>query len=547
MLFCYNLTYICLELVFIYGFRRSLMYISKLTIRNFRNFQNATFIFKKGVNTLIGENGSGKTNVFYALRLLIDDSLPIRSRVLEESDFNRSIGDWRGHWIIIYVEFDELDTSEECGILARHATQNVNDCNKGSYAMYFRPKKAIRQKLHEISKSTENKNVEFQKLLSEITIDDYETVFPCRGQADFADDTAYKMYVGDFDGIIFPNPEDLVEDQLGCPSPSIFSFSKSVSCTFIKALRDVMADLRNSRTNPLIHLLRGTEKEIDIRKAEEITKQVNQLNEDISNLDEIQKISNGTKSMLEHAVGKTYAPKLDIKSELPNNIEKLLQSLTLWVGDPDDGGYQGKIEELSLGGANLIFLSLKLLEYDLKQSTDKLGHFLLIEEPEAHIHTHIQKTLFSKIKSKNTQVIISTHSTHISDASKISAVNILCKEFQKTKVFQPSNGLNSIQIAGIERYLDAVRSTLLFAKGVILVEGDAELILIPQMVKSVFGISLDEIGISLINMSSTVFEHVALIFNDKRVQRKCSIITDGDASIINLPKNYSFADLILQI
>lgn len=84
----------------------------------------------------------------------------------------------------------------------------------------------------------------------------------------------------------------------------------------------------------------------------------------------------------------------------------------------------------------------------------------------------------------------------------------------------------------IERYLDAVRSTLLFAKSVILVEGDAELILIPILFKKVFNISLDEVGISLINMSSTVFSNIALLFDEKRIQRKCAIITDLDTSIM---------------
>lgn len=51
------------------------MHISRLRVRNFRNFRKAEFQFQEGVNALIGENGSGKTNAFYALRLLLDDSL----------------------------------------------------------------------------------------------------------------------------------------------------------------------------------------------------------------------------------------------------------------------------------------------------------------------------------------------------------------------------------------------------------------------------------------------------------------------------------------
>jgi len=208
--------------------------------------------------------------------------------------------------------------------------------------------------------------------------------------------------------------------------------------------------------------------------------------------------------------------------------------LKLWVGDPDDEGYQGRIWELSLGGANLIYLSLKLLEYE-KVKTDRIANFLLIEEPEAHIHTHIQKTLFNNLKENKTQVIISTHSTHISSVSKISSVNILSRGERQALVFQPSNNLEPNRIVRVERYLDAVRSNLLFAKGVILVEGDAEQILIPEMFKKVFGLSLDEIGISLVNIGSTGFENVASIFHPDRIQKNCAILTDLDKSFVTLP------------
>jgi len=58
------------------------MHISTLTVRNFRNFLRAQFNFEEGVNTLIGENGVGKTNVFHAIRLLLDESLPRNATTL---------------------------------------------------------------------------------------------------------------------------------------------------------------------------------------------------------------------------------------------------------------------------------------------------------------------------------------------------------------------------------------------------------------------------------------------------------------------------------
>lgn len=54
------------------------------------------------------ENGSGKTNLFFALRVLNDDKLPSFIR-FNESDFNRRLGEWAGHWMILSLTFDKLD------------------------------------------------------------------------------------------------------------------------------------------------------------------------------------------------------------------------------------------------------------------------------------------------------------------------------------------------------------------------------------------------------------------------------------------------------
>jgi predicted ATP-dependent endonuclease of OLD family len=510
------------------------MNINSISIRNFRNFETAKLKFKKGINTIIGENGSGKTNLFYALRILIDDSLP-RYFKFSSADFNRSIEKWEGHWIIISIVFENLDTYEETQVLAMQSSGHMDTTDKhGSYAVYFRPKHQLRKELYNYSQDKDKNKDGLRIILDKLTIDDYETIYLSRGIGDFSNDEIYKKYVGDFENIEFPNPDDTEDLVFGTWLPREINIHNEISCTFIKALRDVESDLKSYSNNPLINLLRGKEKTIEITKKTTIIKNIDDLNNQISSLDEIKDIKYGIESSIKNAVGTTYAPNIDIKSELPNEMEKLFQSLKLWVGDPDEDDYKGKIWELSLGGANLIYLSLKLLEYE-KVKTDKVANFLLIEEPEAHIHTHIQKTLFNNLKKNNTQVIISTHSTHISSVSKISRVNILSRGNKKALVFQPSTNLNANEITRIERYLDAVRSNLLFAKGVILVEGDAEQILIPEMIKKVFGLSLDEIGISLVNIGSTGFENIAKIFHKDRIQKNCVILTDFDKSIVTLP------------
>lgn len=508
------------------------MYISRLRLRNFRNFQKAKFRFSEGVNTLIGENGSGKTNAFQAIRLLLDDSLPRGAIRLRESDFNRSLDSWKGAWIIISLDFDDLDASEGCQVI-RHGVGHMDDRNSGTYTLIFRPSKVIRKTLFELSTSGDADD-EIQRTLDDLTVEHYESLITGRATADFLDDEVYDKLVGDFDNLTFPDPQDdasLIGDRMLQP------LHCEVSCTFVKALRDVVADLRNYRDSPLLNLLRGAEGKISIVQAKNILGQITTLNNEISGLQEIRDIAQGVQDSLHDTVGHTYSPAIDIRSAIPEELDRLLQRLCLTVSDPGDDGYKGEIDELSLGGANLIYLSLKLLEYELKTASDRVAHFLLVEEPESHIHTHIQKTLFGKYTYDNTQVIVSTHSTHISAASKISSVNILAKSGRKAQVFHPANGLTPKSCQRIERYLDAVRSTLLFAKGVILAEGDAEMILIPTLVKKVFGVSLDELGVSLINMSSSIFSNIAVLFHNKRINRKCAILTDLDTSYLVLPSD----------
>lgn len=512
------------------------MYISSLIIRNFRNFGNATFKFRKGVNTVIGENGSGKTNAFYALRMLLDSNLPRYALNLRESDFNRSLDtDWKGHWIVISINLEELSYDEIIQCLAVHEAGIADGSQKGNYNFYFRPKSHIRKKLYDLSISDARDEEEIQHAIDEILISDYEPVITVGApDINFNCDEFYKKNIGDFENLIFPNPDEEPINELGQYN-RLLNIYNEISCTFAEALRNVVADLKSYRNNPLITLLTSKENEIEDEDKEQIHTTIQGLNDRITGLPSVKKVSKGILNTVRETVGDTYAPFVDLEANLPNEISGLLRSLVLKVGDGDDPDYKGRIEELSLGGANLIYLSLKILEYHLELKKDKAAHFLLIEEPEAHIHTHIQKTLFEKINLDKTQIIYSTHSTHVSEVSAIESVNILSKDVKKANVYHPSNGLNPDEIKRIERYLDATRSTLLFAKSVMLVEGDAELILIPNIIKKVYGVSIDELGISLINVGSTSFTNIVNIFHEDRVQKKCAIITDNDLSIIDLP------------
>lgn len=506
------------------------MHISKVSLVNYRNFKNASFLFNEGINTIIGENGAGKTNLFKAIRLLLDDSAIQYAYKLNESDFNRDLGDdWKGHWIIINIEFDKLNSDESIQSLFVHGAGILESesVSKASYTLFFRPKIHIRHRLASLEIGDTDGLTE---ILSQINIeDDYETVFHGKSTADFNDPKVYKELVGDLKKVHFP--KDIDSSKFGVKIPHQLSVSKEISFTFIQALRDVVSDFKNNRTNPLLTLLKRKSDEINQAEYQPISDLVLKLNDNIEKLSDVQEIRKDIKSTILNTIGRTYSPSsLSIRSSVPNEAEKLLQSLKLFIGEPGED-YEGDLHELSLGGANLIFLTLKLLEFKYRKSKDTFANFLIIEEPEAHIHHHIQKTLFDKLIYENTQIIYSTHSAQISEVSNVQNMNIISRKINFSESYQPSNGLNPTNINQIQRYLDAVRNNLLFAKGVILVEGDAEEILIPILIKTILGVSLDELGISLVNIRSTGFENVAQLFHNNRIRRKCAILTDLDSAI----------------
>ncbi|WP_143285284.1 ATP-dependent nuclease, partial [Burkholderia cenocepacia] len=209
------------------------MHISKLTLINYRNFNNATLRFGKGVNTIIGENGAGKSNVLRAIRLMLDDNMVRASYRLNESDFYRGLGSWRGHWIIISVEFEEISADESIQALFVHGTgvgQPGGGVGLATYNLIFRPNKQIRMNLAALA---DFDVAGMNAILDQVTIDDYETLFTGRSVADFADPAVYRRIVGDFSNAVFSDEVEFPE--LGARIPGTLSVTKEVSFTFIQA------------------------------------------------------------------------------------------------------------------------------------------------------------------------------------------------------------------------------------------------------------------------------------------------------------------------
>ncbi|WP_062323147.1 ATP-dependent endonuclease [Halolactibacillus sp. JCM 19043] len=91
----------------------------------------------------------------------------------------------------------------------------------------------------------------------------------------------------------------------------------------------------------------------------------------------------------------------------------------------------------------------------------------------------------------------------------------------------------------LERFLDATKANLFFARGVIFVEGDAENLLLPA-IADVINRPLYKYGVSIINVGSLAFKRYSSIFirnnEGKKMNFPVSIITDLDLKPIEFFK-----------
>lgn len=529
------------------------MYLKYIQIVNFKNLKAARFEFAKGANTIIGENDSGKSNALTAIRILLDDNYYYNTKRLKETDFSYALGDWRGHWIIISAFFDEISREDKSNEFCAELTpeqENIDflksyircaDKEFGTVSLFIRPCRAKRAELAEAAQ-----NGTFEAVRSQIKLSDYEFYYTSRSQADFTDENVYKSIVGDICAGQYVNPEDDDQSVLGSKI-DIMNVWQHISTVFIDALRDVESELRKPK-NPIRQIIDTIEGNIEETDIDDIKRKISELNQKISHIPQVSDIGSQVNQKSLEMIGAIYSPEIKLESRLKEDFATLARYLTISPSNQKD------IDLLGLGHLNILYIAMKLVEFEVNRNRELLN-IMIIEEPEAHIHTHIQKTLFNNLQVTHTytQVVMSTHSTHLSEVSDIEKVNVMKKVDEQTSlVMKPTNGLDQfgadvLEYKGISfskilsRYLDAKRSVLLFSKGVIMVEGDGEEILIPALVKKVLGVSLDEMGIGLINIGSVGFENVACIFDESRLQRKCSIVTDLDVVVDGAKKSSQVA------
>ncbi|WP_296125276.1 AAA family ATPase, partial [Pseudomonas sp. Ga0074129] len=87
------------------------MHLASLSIRNFRNFVSVDIPLAGNI-VLLGENRVGKSNLLFAIRLVLDPTLPDSLRQLKLSDFWDGCDLTTNPQIEVHLDFADFDSDD---------------------------------------------------------------------------------------------------------------------------------------------------------------------------------------------------------------------------------------------------------------------------------------------------------------------------------------------------------------------------------------------------------------------------------------------------
>ncbi len=446
------------------------MYLGKIQIENFRQFESVDLVFQSGLNLLVGENDSGKSSIIDAIKFVTGTHSNDWIK-LAKDDFYTD-GTTRATELKIVCTFYDLNPDEAAAFLE---WLSISD---GKYYL----------KLTLTGRRKEKSNS-----LSEVY---------------------YDVKAGE-------------DEESGMISGEA---KNKLKATYLKPLRDAeyeLAPRKGSRLSQILAAYEIFQKQDSIRHPLEETM-------DKANLEVTDYFENKEGKQVSDTINLSYLKEFSLSNNpltskfgiAQNDLGRILEKLEL------QGFSKTNETNLGLGSNNLLFIAAEMLL--LKKDSGYVGLKLsLIEEIEAHLHPQSQLNLIDFLDKQSKylgfQSIITSHSNSL--ASKVDLNNlILCKDSNAYSLRKGETELSSGDYKFLRRFLDNTKANLFFANGVIIVEGDAENLIIPTLAEYI-GFPLHKHGISVVNVGSTALLRYAKIFQRKDgngIGIKVSCITDRD-------------------
>jgi putative ATP-dependent endonuclease of the OLD family len=442
------------------------MILSCLKLWNFRRFgSDAAFDlkkphlvvwFRKGLNVLIGENDSGKSAIIDAIRLTLGTHSSEWTRIADDDFYGKSTR------LRIELVFTDL-TDEE----AKHLIEWLSIEGKAPNCHVA---------LH----------VNFDVKRSE------ERIFP----------------------------SDVKAGADGEGHPLTAEAREYLRITYLRPLRDARNELVPRKNSRLSQILQGHELFKGKEDDHELKKLHDQFNADVEAYFEavaaggVAKAAAGEqlkKEIDRHLTSFYGEERKSVINAAVGSLKAILEKLEISLKDTINPG---------LGTLNRLFMASELVHLN-KTGWHGL-RLCLIEELEAHLHPQAQMQVIEALQRESEiQIILTTHSPNLASKVRLDSL-IICAEGHAFPMGTDVEGKSYTKLGPadhdfLERFLDVTKANLFFARGVILVEGWAEELLVPALAKvmkrtGLISKNLTEARVSVINVGGTSQLRYANIF-----------------------------------
>lgn len=528
------------------------MKLKKITISNYRQFENLELNFDENLTILAGANNSGKTslisllkNIFISdknnyneydipakkVKLWLDSTFPLfkdffyREESIEQlyeslikkmeddEKFKLDTTEIRVHTnydkdkddIKFFVDYImDLDEDENSFYFMYSYDVNFNKFKKNIENNFDKIKRRFLELNAPTSSPSEHKERYLKQLIVKLYIDSIIPVcyFCDRNYQNKSKIDEIKNFKNLFNFYFIKASRPLDDEE----SDSSHTLSKQM----IKTVK-----LSNEWNNLIEQLPDELLKPIQERRADELVKErsLNSIRDTIKALEE----TNG---------GQSGELMLDMNIT-EDNINDLLQKATTATYKVDE--YYLSESSQGLGYSNMIYIHLQLKEFENSKDDLKINIFF-IEEPESHMHPQMQKCFLKYIleyyKNANLQGMITTHSNEMVRVAGIKYLRVIRRsENSKSNLYDLSI-LTKDSNNFFDWFFEIGYSEIVFADKAIFYEGDTERLYIQRLLTNEKYRKLNQQYISYIQVGGAyAYKYKKLI---ELLEIKSLIITDID-------------------